>query len=167
MWPATGGSDVGPAEDILPGPIHRRKLCGGSHLISCTSLMPPRILSACLVADALAGMRVLTVPLVEAHDYFHMQALAAWVQRHARVLTTASAPSGEAAGPSLPEQIEALHSSESAPEQQPQYWPLLQRLVALGMTEDAVGLLGLHSAWQLAYAGGRNQQMLSLVRHSP
>lgn len=86
------------------------------------------------------------------------------MQRHARVLTTASSPSGEAAGPSLPEQIEALHSSESAPEQQPHYWHLLQRLVALGMTEDAVGLLGLHSAWQLAYAGGRNQQMLSLVR---
>lgn len=67
-------------------------------------------------------------------------------------------------GPSLPEQVESLNSVESTTDQQPDYWPVLQRLVALGMTEDAVGLLGLHSAWQLAYAGGRNQRMLSLVR---
>lgn len=86
------------------------------------------------------------------------------MQRHARVLTMASSSNGEAAGPSLPEQVEGLHSMESATEQQADYWPVLQRLVGLGMTEDAVGLLGLHSAWQLAYTGGKNQQMLSLVR---
>ncbi len=76
----------------------------------------------------------------------------------------ASSSNGEAAGPSLPEQVEGLHSMESATEQQADYWPVLQRLVGLGMTEDAVGLLGLHSAWQLAYTGGKNQKMLSLVR---
>lgn len=93
-----------------------------------------------------------------------VQALVAWMQRHARVLTIASSPSGEALGPSLPEQIEELHSAEATPEQQPQYWPLVQRLVALGWAEDAIGHLGLHSAWQLAYGGSKNQQMLSLVR---
>ena len=86
------------------------------------------------------------------------QALVHWTQKHARVLTT---PAVGAA--SLPDQAEALHAATERHEQQGQYWRVVQRLAAVGWTEDAVALLGLHSAWQLAYSGARNPQMLSVV----
>lgn len=93
------------------------------------------------------------------------QALVHWMQKHARVLTT---PAADAPGPgcaaSLPDQAEALHAAAERPEQQAQYWAVVQRLAAVGWTEDAVALLGLHSAWQLAYSGARNAQMLAVVR---
>lgn len=94
------------------------------------------------------------------------QALVQWSQRHARVLTTpwADANTGAGAPPaSLPAQAEALHAAER-PEAGSLFWRTLQRLAALGWAEDAVALLGLHSAWQEAYSGARNAQMLSLVR---
>lgn len=52
-----------------------------------------------------------------------MQALVQWMQKHARVLTTPSTPEGQVAGPSLPEQVEELHSAESAATEA-QYWPV-------------------------------------------
>ena len=93
------------------------------------------------------------------------QALVQWSQKHAHVLTTPWADARDSAGAkpaSLPDQAEALHGMER-PEAGEQYWGTLQRLAALGWMEDAVGLLGLHTAWQQAYSGARNPQMLSLV----
>lgn len=43
------------------------------------------------------------------------------MQKHSRVLTTPSTPDGQVAGPSLPEEVEELHSSESAASE-PNYW---------------------------------------------
>lgn len=53
----------------------------------------------------------------------------------------------------LPPQLAAALREAALPEADPQYWPTLARLVALGWIEDAVELLGLHSAW-LRYDGG-------------
>jgi hypothetical protein len=96
------------------------------------------------------------------------QALVHCTRKHARVLTTPAADAPGPAAASLPDQAEALHAGAAErPEQQAQYWRVVQRLAAVGWTEDAVALLGLHSAWQLAYSGARNPQMLSVVRFSP
>ena len=97
------------------------------------------------------------------HPFRVMQAQVQWMQKHARVLTTPAAADLGSAAASLPDQTEALHAAER-PEQDSRYWRVLHRLAAVGWAEDAVGLLGQHSAWQLAYSGARNQQMLSLVR---
>ncbi|CAK0785353.1 hypothetical protein CVIRNUC_008560 [Coccomyxa viridis] len=85
-----------------------------------------------------------------------------WMQKHARVLTTPSTPEGRVAGPSLPEEVEQLHSAESAASE-PSYWPVVHRLVALGWLEDAVGLLGLQPVWWHASAADRNENMRALV----
>ena len=58
-----------------------------------------------------------------------MQALAQWMQKHARVLTTPSTPEGQVAGPSLPEQVEELHGAESAATEA-QYWPVRSKPVS-------------------------------------
>lgn len=101
----------------------------------------------------------------DSEEILPLQAFLGWIRRHARVLTTGS--SNGDPGRSLPEQVEALHAgSEATPERSPQFWLAVLRLAALGWTEEAVGLLGLHSAWHLAYAGAKNQHMLSVVSQS-
>ena len=37
------------------------------------------------------------------------------------------------------------------PEEDPRYWPLLHRLVAVGRVEEAIDLLGSHSIWTTSY----------------
>lgn len=47
----------------------------------------------------------------------------------------------------LPPNFLAELNQAAIPEVHPQYWPTIQRLVALGWVADALELLGLHSAW--------------------
>ena len=127
--------------------------------------MPTRthacLLWACMHASK-PGKYIMPGTRPLAHAPHRIQALVQWMQRHARVLTTPAAGGAGGAAASLPDQAEVLHAAER-PEQASVYWPVLHRLAAVGWTEDAVGLLGEHSAWQLAYSGARNQQMLALV----
>ncbi|BDA46981.1 Nuclear pore complex protein NUP85 [Coccomyxa sp. Obi] len=179
-WNALAASERRVAYDSLPAfQALRTKLAGGSRTVDTSDLQE--------YAESISNTLAPSIDRVGEEDVYgqpqeaamwdllrvfylgpftdgsFVEALSAWMQRHARVLTMASSSNGEAMGPSLPEQVESLHSAESATERQPEYWPVLQRLVGMGMTEDAVGLLGLHSAWQLAYSGGNNHQMLSLI----
>lgn len=86
-----------------------------------------------------------------------------WSLKHARVLTMPLADASSGTQPaSLLDQAEALHSSKR-PEAETLFWRTLQRLAALGWAEDALALLGLHSAWQEAYSGARSAPMLALV----
>ena len=70
-----------------------------------------------------------------------------WMQKHARVLTTPSTPEGQVAGPSLPEEVEQLHSAESAASDA-SYWPVSRPLTCACRTafwRDAVDKRGVQN----------------------
>ena len=74
------------------------------------------------------------------------QDLARWLRGNATAVA-----GGVAASP-LPGAVAAQLRGASLPEGEPPYWPAVTRLVALGWIDDAIELLGLHSAW-LRYDG--------------
>ena len=61
--------------------------------------------------------------------------------------------SGGVAAQPLPPALLAALREAPLPEAAPGYWPAVARLAALGWVDDALELLGLHSAW-LRYDGG-------------
>lgn len=76
-----------------------------------------------------------------------LQDLARWVR------TNAVAVSGGVSSQPLPPALLAALREAPLPEAAPGYWPAVARLAALGWIDDALELLGLHSAW-LRYDGG-------------
>ena len=67
-------------------------------------------------------LRMITMLMMR---WSYVQGMVQWMQKHARVLTTPSTPEGRVAGPSLPEEVEQLHSAESAASEA-SYWPVSQ-----------------------------------------
>lgn len=65
-----------------------------------------------------------------------MQDLVQWLQRNQAALSARP----------LRLALAAVRGA-ALPEEHPDYWPTLQRCLALGWAEDAMDLLGLHSAW--------------------
>ncbi len=76
-----------------------------------------------------------------------MQDLARWVR------SNAVAVSGGVSAQPLPPALLAALREAPLPEAAAGYWPAVARLAALGWIDDALELLGLHSAW-LRYDGG-------------
>lgn len=76
-----------------------------------------------------------------------LQDLARWVR------SNAVAVSGSVSAQPLPPALLAALREAPLPESASGYWPAVARLAALGWIDDALELLGLHSAW-LRYDGG-------------
>ena len=77
--------------------------------------------------------------------------LAHWLASHEAVLVTGDTLAAEA----------GRLATLPAPESDPSYWPTVARAAALGATAAAVDLLGAHSAWHDALAGGAGDERVS------
>lgn len=82
-----------------------------------------------------------------------MQAFSWWLRRHEVLF-------GDGSRPALSEVASRL-SEGSRPEDDPEYWPTLHRLVAVGWLDDAIDLLGSHSAWTAALQDQRRDEDLA------
>ncbi|PRW33780.1 nuclear pore complex NUP85 [Chlorella sorokiniana] len=124
--------------------------------------------SAILAADGVRGAEATAEELVTLQERALWDLLALfWVERPGAaggqglvaqdlarwVRSNAVAVSGGVSAQPLPPALLAALREAPLPESAAAYWPAVSRLAALGWIDDALELLGLHSAW-LRYDGG-------------
>ena len=91
-----------------------------------------------------AAWELLRICLLNAAEYETLtEELMEWLDRHGTLVEGGGAP--------LARQVAQLRR-QPAPEGHTSYWEVLQRLVALGRTEEALDLLGAHSLWTASYS---------------
>lgn len=73
--------------------------------------------------------------------------------------SNAAALAGSPSSTPLPRTLSANLQQMALPEAHPEYWPMLQRLVALGWVADALEVMGLHSAWLQWGTAGENPEI--------
>ena len=91
-----------------------------------------------------AAWELLRICLLDAAEHETItEEMVEWLDRHGALVEGGGAP--------LARQVAQLRR-QPAPEGHTSYWDVLQRLVALGRTEEALDLLGAHSLWTASYS---------------